>query len=271
MNGCTKVTWLFGGCLFYLMPLFLQAQAGSNVPITPSPLTVELKKSFPVPPAAPSAVETQPLPDDVSKLPLGTDRMLNILNFWFGVLPEPGFFPEDKMSIWFANTPEIDRQIRDHFFQDVINAERGDYNHWRETPQGRLALILLLDLFPRHIYRNKPRAFTLDRMARALALEGIQKGEDKDLYPIERAFFYLPLEHAEDLGIQNLAVASYRQLVAHSPKSIQPQMQAFLQAAILHQQQIARFGRFPYRNAILGRVSTSEETVFLMQRGVSEY
>jgi uncharacterized protein (DUF924 family) len=211
-------------------------------------------------------IENQ-LPSFTPKAPLAPERALEILDFWFGNLPNPGFFPRDKVPIWLASTPDIERQIRENFSQDVLDAMRGDYNSWRETPRGRLALILLLDQFTRIIYRNKPQAFMADRMARALALEGIQKGDDKSLFPVERAFFYLPLEHAEDLQLQNLSVAYYRQLLADSPPSIQPQMQAFLQYAILHQQQIARFGRFPYRNAILGRESTPEEVVFLTQWG----
>ena len=202
---------------------------------------------------------------DMSQVPAERNPIADILDFWFRIPPGPAYFPEDRMSIWFASAPEIDRQIRDIYGQDLINAERGEYNNWRDTPRGRLALILLLDQFPRHIYRGQPQEFTLDRMARALVVEGIQKGDDKRLYPIERAFFYLPLEHAEDLGMQNLSVASYRQLLAESPEAIKPQMESFLQAAIMHQQQIARFGRFPYRNAVLGRESTPEETVFLMQ------
>jgi uncharacterized protein (DUF924 family) len=220
-----------------------------------------------VPPAQGPPLREAPLPGLPPNETLATQRVLDILDFWFGLLPGPGFFPEDKLSIWLAGTPETDRQIRDYFSQDIINAERGDYNSWREFPRGRLALILLLDQFPRHIYRNSPQEFLLDRMARVLVLEGIRKGDDKRLYPIERAFFYLPLEHAEDLDLQDLSVALYRQLVAESPPSIRLPMQGFLQSAIIHQQQIEHFGRFPYRNGILGRESTPEETVFLIQWG----
>lgn len=193
------------------------------------------------------------------------DRVTDILDFWFGLLPNPAYFPKDKMLLWFSGSPESDRQIRENFTQDVLNAMRGDYNSWRETPKGRLALILLLDQFPRHIYRNTPHSFMFDRMARALVLEGIQKGDDKNLYPIERAFFYLPLEHAEDPEMQGLSVASFRQLLVESPMPLKQQMQSFLQFAILHQQQIDRFGRFPHRNRVLGRESSPEEAVFLNQ------
>jgi uncharacterized protein (DUF924 family) len=216
-------------------------------------------------PGIPSAEErvTSFLP----KESIAPERALDILEFWFGHLPNPAFFPRDKLPIWFTATPEIDRQIRENFSQDVANAMRGDYNNWRDTPKGRLALILLLDQFPRHIYRQSPQSFMFDRMARAIVLEGMQKEDDKHLYPIERAFFYLPLEHAEDPDLQDLSVAAYQQLLAESPPPIKPQIQSFLQYAILHQQQIERFGRFPHRNEVLGRESTSEEAVFLNELG----
>lgn len=204
-------------------------------------------------------------PDGQQQERASEGKMNEIINFWFGYLPGPDYFPEDKMQIWFANTPEIDRQVRMKFAQDLINAEKGDYNSWRDTPRGRLALILLLDQVPRYLFRNQPQSFMMDRMARAIVLEGIQKGDDKDLYPIERAFFYLPLKHAEDLDMQNLSVNLYRQLAMQSPEGVRLQLNDVLQSAIMHRQQIVQFGRFPNRNAILNRESTPEETVFLMQ------
>lgn len=292
MKGFSKLGWLLGS-LLQLMPLLLHAQAEmmSTGPMVPDPVPPPPKVIVPPPTAIPSpgslpgvtppsiatpsvsiqaknggpAAAVSPPAPDMSQLPMERNPIAEILNFWFGYLPGPNYFPADKMPIWFASNPEIERQLIDNFRQDLFNAERGEYNNWRDTPRGRLALILLLDQIPRHIYRGKPQEFALDRMARALVIEGIQKGEDKRLYPIERAFFYLPLEHAEDLDIQNLSVACYRQLLAESPEDLKPQMESFLEAAIMHQQQIARFGRFPHRNTVLGRESTPEENVFLMQ------
>lgn len=293
MKGSVKLRGFLKGCLLQFFPLFLTAQVNPNMPIPPLP--VEAVRAPMPPPGVPVAVPKTPIPPPGSPpvgpgspypvpfppgAPVGEnkpfplqpeaveeDRISDVLDFWFGFLPTPDFFPDDKMPIWFASTPEIDRQIRNFFSQDMLKAERGEYNWWRETPRGRLALILLLDQIPRHLYRNKPQSFVLDRMARAVVLEGLKKGDDKELYPIERAFFYLPLEHAEDIDLQNLSVQSYRQLLAESPEPLKLQMQDFLQSAISHQQQIARFGRFPYRNAVLGRESTPEETVYLMQWG----
>lgn len=254
----------------------LQAQFPSNrymvhpSPYAQAPEELEIPQPPPiVPPPARRVelpLETQPLPAK-PRSPLLPERAADILDFWFGILPSATFFPVDKIATWFGASPEIDSQIQENFTQDVLNALRGEYNGWRETPQGRLALILLLDQFPRHIYRYKPQQFMFDRMARALVLEGMQRGDDQALYPVERAFFYLPLEHAEDLQMQNLSVTSYQKLLETAPQNMKMQIESFLRYAILHQQQIARFGRFPHRNAILGRESTPEEVVFLSQWG----
>lgn len=236
------------------------------VPMIGQPLVVPPPRQSPLrlPQEESAPFSTQQLPPVPSNLP---ERASEILNFWFGFLPYPDFFPQDKMSVWFKDTPEIDRQMRESFAQDVEKAIRGEYNQWRETPKGRLALILLLDQFSRHLYHNRPQAFLSDPMARGLVLEGMKKGDDQQLYPIEKAFFYLPLEHAEDPAMQALSVESYQRLMLQSPPAIKPVIQEFLQSALMHQQVIARFGRFPHRNRILNRESTPEEIVFLSQRG----
>jgi len=276
MTGSSRLGWFVSG-LLQAAPLVLigQEQMLYTRPATadfihPSPVGEllpggEMPSENAFPGATPLPVMDSQILFDASKQSQEMSRSDTILDFWFGSLAGPDYYPQNKTPIWFANDPEIGRQILGNFERDMINAQRGDYNVWRNTPRGRLALVLLLDQFPRHAYRNRPQEFMFDRMATALVLEGIQKGDDKKLLPIERAFFYLPLEHSEDLHLQNLSVANYRQLLIESPEQLNLQMQDFLQTAIMHQQQIARFGRFPYRNAILGRESTPEETVFLMQ------
>jgi uncharacterized protein (DUF924 family) len=194
-----------------------------------------------------------------------SDPAYDILDFWFGSLPNPAYFPENQLQVWFGTTPEADRQIRFRFEDDIVAASKGEYNHWRQTPKGTLALVLLLDQFTRRIYADKPQKYAFDNMAKGLVLEAIQKKEDLELYPIERAFLYLPLQHAEDLRTQNLSVSLYRQLVKEAPGPLKDQMAAFLKYAQLHRDQIARFGRFPHRNALLGRKSTPQEEIFLKQ------
>ncbi len=189
-----------------------------------------------------------------------------ILSFWFGSLSSASLFPEGKEPVWQGSSQEVRRQVIDQFKEDAIKAYGGAFNSWRAQPRGRLALIILLDDIPRIIYQGQPQQYVADRMALTLALEGMQMGEDKRLYPIERAFFYFPLAHAEDIDLQNLSVSSYEQLLSESPKEIRPHLLDFLSYAFSQRQLIARFGRFPYRNGILGRESTPEETAFLMQK-----
>lgn len=253
-----------------MVPTTLGATDAPVVVVEPPPAPQPLRSPIVEPPPVVPVQPVAPMESVVvlRKGEIAPERAEDVLSYWFGALAPPEGKPsDDQSSIWFSRSPEIDRQIRDYFAQDVLKAARGEYNGWRDTARGRLALILLLDQLPRRIYNNEPQAFMFDRMAKALVLEGLQKRDDERLLPLERAFFYLPLEHAEDPESQTLAVAYYRQLWTLSPSSLQPQIQAFLQTAISHQQQIAHFGRFPHRNAILGRESTPEEMEFLNQRG----
>jgi uncharacterized protein (DUF924 family) len=199
----------------------------------------------------------------VANNPYLPDRAEEVLDYWFGYLPGPDYVPEDKIPIWFAETPRSESILRQRFGQDVAMARRGAYNSWRETPAGRLALILLLDLIPRQIYRDQAQAFASDPMARALVIEGMQEKQDQWLYPVERAFFYLPLEHAENPEIQKLSVDVYYRLLMEAPPGMKPFIRRFYEYALTHQQQIEKFGRFPARNAILDRETTPDELEYL--------
>jgi len=145
----------------------------------------------------------------------------------------------------------------------------GELTSWGETPHGELARIILLDQFPRNIYREQPRAFAYDMQALSWTLEGLAKQSDQQLRPVERVFFYLPLEHAEDLGHQETSVKLFRELVEAVPQEQRNTFAGFFDFAVRHHDIIDRFGRFPHRNVILGRESTSEEEEFLTQPGSS--
>lgn len=186
---------------------------------------------------------------------------------WFGPFVGPESYPTDRAVTWFSKTPQNQRLMRDLFEVDMLKALKGEYNSWRETPRGRLALIILLDQVPRNIYLDKPQAFASDRMAQGLVIEGLQKGDDERLYPVERAFFYLPLMHSEDPQMQALSVAKYQELVNQTPNIIKPQIQEFLSYALIHQSVISKFGRFPYRNITYDRKSTPEELEYIRQWG----
>ncbi|MFQ5761239.1 MAG: DUF924 family protein, partial [Acidiferrobacterales bacterium] len=145
----------------------------------------------------------------------------------------------------------------------------GQLTSWEQHPRGRLALIVLLDQFSRNIYRGTAQAFAQDELALSLCLQGIDIGHDLALRPIERTFHYLPMEHAESLEMQDKSVQHRRQLVASLPPAMAKKSQFSLDLAISHRDIIARFGRFPHRNRLLGRVSTAAEREYLSQGGAT--
>lgn len=192
-----------------------------------------------------------------------------LIEFWFGPLTGPEAFNRDRYDLWFQNGRAYDGTIRERFGDLWRRAEAGDLDDWAETPQGRLALILLLDQVPRHIHRGTAAAFAQDHRAQALTLAGMAQGHDRALWPIQRLFFYLPLEHAEDLAVQERSVAAFTQLRDEAPAALQEDCAGFLDYAHRHREVIARFGRFPDLNVILGRDSTPEELAFLKEPGSS--
>jgi uncharacterized protein (DUF924 family) len=192
-----------------------------------------------------------------------------ILGFWFGNLAVSDYPTEERSRFWFGKREQTDETIRARFSTDLARAARGEYNDWKSDAHGRLALILLFDQFPRNIFRDTPQAFAFDHLAQALALEGIEQDCDQRLNPFQRAFFYLPLEHAENLDMQRKSVESHQRLLAGASPELASKLSGYLDYAIRHQQVIERFGRFPHRNKVLGRTSTAEEADYLKQPGSS--
>lgn len=190
-----------------------------------------------------------------------------ILTFWFGDDVEALSSLDDLISLWFRKSEATDALIRERFGAAVEAASRGELDDLADTPRGRLALLVLLDQFPRNIYRGTPRAFATDARALSLALEGIEKGHDRELHPLQRLFFYLPLEHAEDLAMQDRAVELCRGLRSEAPVGMERYFDSFLDYAERHRDVIVKFGRFPHRNAILGRESSEAEREYLAQPG----
>jgi len=196
------------------------------------------------------------------------ERSEEILRYWFDEVGDWDFPPE-REAMWFGKDPEVDAEIRRRFGTDVERAAAGLLDDWAETPRGRLALVVLLDQFPRNIHRGKPAAFAHDGKALALAREGVARGHDRALRPIERAFFYLPFEHAESREAQAASVRLFRALLDEAPPEAKDRFRVFHDYAVAHQRIIDRFGRFPHRNEILGRETTPEEAAFLQQPGSS--
>jgi uncharacterized protein (DUF924 family) len=151
----------------------------------------------------------------------------------------------------------------------IKQASTGVWSAWEHAPRGRLALIVLLDQFPRNIYRGTPEAFAYDAHALRLCLDGQNWGHDRLLRPVERLVVYLPMQHAEDLTIQERSVRCMERLVDAVPSTTREMFVRCFGFAVRHRDIMARFGRFPHRNAILGRVSTPEEIAFLAEPGAS--
>ncbi|WP_265947657.1 DUF924 family protein [Dechloromonas sp. A34] len=184
----------------------------------------------------------------------------DILAFWFGRPGEPGY--GQPRNEWFRKDAAFDEAIRSRFLPDVEAALAGRLTEWADTPPGLLARLILLDQFPRNLFRGEARMFAGDAEARSLAERALAQGWDKQLSAVEKVFVYLPLEHSEALADQERSVALFAALAAEQPGN-----DGFLDYARRHQEVIARFGRFPHRNAALGRPSTPEETIYLAQPG----
>ncbi|HWX65115.1 MAG TPA: DUF924 family protein [Rhodanobacter sp.] len=182
----------------------------------------------------------------------------DILDFWFA---------ETNAAHWFVADPAFDAQIRERFGSAMEAAAQGRLDGWAADLAGWLALLILLDQFPRNLHRGDSRAWAQDASAQRVALSGIARGDDRRLPPLQRMFAYLPLEHAEDTALQQQSVVLFEQLYAEAPASLRERCEEFLDYARRHREVIARFGRFPHRNAVLGRASTPEEMVYLAQPG----
>ncbi|MFC4528874.1 DUF924 domain-containing protein [Dyella halodurans] len=183
---------------------------------------------------------------------------MDVLDFWFDAIAQ---------ALWFDNDPAFDARIRHRFGVVLEAAARGELDDWAATPGGWLALLIVLDQFSRNIHRRDARAWAADPKAQAIALAGIATGDDLRLSPLQRLFAYLPLEHAEDSALQRRSVELFEQLLAQSPATERVRYEDYLDYARRHRDVIDRFGRFPHRNAALGRTSTPEESAYLSGPG----
>jgi len=180
----------------------------------------------------------------------------DVLDFWFGA-PDSRERGRPRKA-WFQKSETFDSEIRRRFLATWEQAARGELERWLATPLASLALVIVLDQFPRNMFRGTARAFSSDSLALAAARSMISREFDRLLSPAERLFAYLPFEHAEDLAAQRRALALF--------EALDPE---YIESAKRHHEIIARFGRFPHRNAVLGRESTAEEIEFLSLPGSS--
>ena len=193
----------------------------------------------------------------------------DVLEFWLGPVREDGTVEPEVMKRWWAKDPQFDQSIRDRFGSTLQDAMQGRLDAWTQTPRGTVALVIVLDQFSRNIHRDDPRAFAADDAAQATTLAALERGGDQGLTPFERVFLYMPLMHAEDLELQQECVRLFEGLAEEAPPRLAEALQSNAQFARAHRDIVERFGRFPHRNAILGRPSTPEEIEFLKQPGSS--
>jgi uncharacterized protein (DUF924 family) len=197
----------------------------------------------------------------------------DILLYWFGPRPYTAAGVQQHTRLWFGAwaapevIPQADEQISQRFADTLSAAEAGKLAAWDSSPRRRLALIVVLDQFSRHVYRGTAQTFANDHAALSLAVSGMLIGADAALDPVERIFFYMPLQHAESLDVQEESVAAFRRLRSEAPAEMHTTFEESLKAAVHHRDVVARFGRFPFRNALLARESTREEAEWLAEGG----
>lgn len=190
-------------------------------------------------------------------------RIDAILLFWFKEQELSGPQIDRRMDIWFGTDPVLDHEIEKEFGDDVAAASEGKLDHWAADPHGRLALILLIDQFRRNIYRNSTEAFSMDKLALKLCVEGAMEKKDIGLTPLQRIFFYMPLQHAESRKVQEKSVNLYNRLAEAVSPTYRETLLTIAQFAELHRDIIDQFGRFPHRNKLLNRDNTAEEDEYL--------
>ena len=179
---------------------------------------------------------------------------------------------QDILDFWFApahaaSDAAVAAPLRERFGETARAAANETLDGWTDTPSGWLALLIALDQFPRNLHRGDARAWAQDVKAQRVALSGIARADDRPLPPLQRVFAYLPLEHAEDSALQQRSVAMFEALCAEVPLEQHEQFEGYLDYARRHRDVIARFGRFPHRNDVLGRTSTPQEMIYLAQPG----
>jgi uncharacterized protein (DUF924 family) len=189
------------------------------------------------------------------------ERAEAMLDFWFGPSDDPARL--QPRQLWFRGTPEFDAALRRDFLADHEAAAADGLAAWEGSAEGALALVLLLDQVPRNLFRGTRRAYRTDAAARAVADRALERGFDLQVPPVWRRFFYMPFHHSEDFADQQRARALFEALPSD------PDRAETLRYARRYHEIIARFGRFPHRNAILGRGSTAEEIAFLSESEAS--
>jgi len=192
------------------------------------------------------------------------DEISSVIDFWLGPTVETDEVAPEIRARWWSKDPDFDAEIRSRFGDSYARAITGELDSWADTPRGRLALVILLDQFSRNLHRDSALAWSQDARAQALALEGLERGDDRALPLYGRVFLYMPLMHAEDRDLQSECVRRFEALANEVEGPARKVVLSNLDFARRHQEIVERFGRFPHRNAVLRRESTPEERAFLL-------
>ncbi len=188
----------------------------------------------------------------------------DILDYWFGDAANTKVDDlKDYFQRWFQADKELDKEIKSQFGKVVKQASADELSRWENTTKGSLALIILLDQFTRNVYRGTDKAFAYDAKALRLCKKLIESGADKNMSWPQRGFTYMPLQHTEDITVQQQGIEAYLKLLEDTPDDLKKVVTGFLLSAREHKSIIDKFGRFPHRNKILGRESTDEELIYL--------
>lgn len=186
-----------------------------------------------------------------------------VLDFWFSgtSLDRPNI--DSRMDRWFGSDPGLDQAIASRFGDLVARASAGELDHWADSPRGRLALIIVLDQFRRNMFRGTADAFSQDKRALKLCVEGTVNSDYKKLSAEQQLFFFMPLQHAESRTVQEKSVSIYRALANRVSETLRETFLTTAQFAELHRDIVEEFGRFPHRNEVLGRENTPAEQAYL--------
>lgn len=194
-----------------------------------------------------------------------TTEPRDVIDYWFVELARLDEILTERMAFWFRRGEEVDQEVRERFGAAVEAAAAGGLRDWLETDEGWLAFIVLIDQFPRNIHRGHARSYALDELALATALEGMQQQRDLRLPATARPYIYLPLMHAENRALQQCSLTLARELEAKATPAQLEFLKIYRESAQEHHDLVARFGRYPHRNEVLGRASTPEELAFLRE------
>lgn len=194
---------------------------------------------------------------------MNEQEIQRVLDFWFTDCQRDAPNIDARMDRWFGSDATLDEQIRVDFSEMLERAAAGELDSWSSSPTGRLALIILLDQFSRNIYRGTAQAYAQDSKSLKLCVEGTVDGAYKKLSPEQQLFFFMPLQHAESLKIQEKSVSVYQALAKRVSETLRETFNTSAHFAELHRDIIAEFGRFPHRNGVLGRENTADEEEYL--------